>query len=205
MFNSGFPGPLLAESIAPRGDRIMRVIARLKPSVTIEAAQADMDTIVRNLAQEYKEDAGVTAYLVPAGQQIAGSVRPALLMLLGAVGFVLLIGCANLANLLLARSAAREREFAIGSALGAGNWDLMRQVLTESLLLSLSSGAVGILMAGWCVRYLRVLVASQIPRAQDISLDARSFFSPWDCRCLRDSLLACSRLCNRSRASLASR
>jgi putative ABC transport system permease protein len=167
------PWPSRAESIAPRGERFMRVIARLKPNVTIEAAQADMDTIVRNLAQEYKEDAGVTAYLVPAGQQIAGSVRPALLVLLGAVGFVLLIGCANLANLLLARSAAREKEFAIRSALGAGNWDLVRQVLTESLLLSLSSGAVGILMAGWGVRYLRVMVASQIPRAQDISLDAR--------------------------------
>jgi putative ABC transport system permease protein len=167
------PWPSRAESISPRGERFMRVIARLKPSVTIEGAQADMDTIVRNLGQEYKEDAGVTAYLVPAGQQIAGSVRPALLVLLGAVAFVLLIGCANLANLLLARSAVREREFAIRSALGAGKWDLMRQVLTESLLLSLSSGAVGILMAGWGVRYLRVLVASQIPRAQDISLDAR--------------------------------
>ena len=166
------PWPSRAESIAPRGNRFMRVIARLKPSVTIEGAQADMETIARNLGQTYKEDVGVTAYLVPAGQQIAGSVRPALLVLLGAVGFVLLIGCANLANLLLARSAAREKEFAIRSALGAGNWDVARQVLTESLLLSLSSGAVGILMAGWGVRYLRMMVASQIPRAQDIGLDA---------------------------------
>ena len=77
-----------------------------KPGVTIERAQADMNTIAGRLAQEYKEDAGVTSYLVPAAQQITGSVRPALLVLLGAVSFVLLIGCANLANLLMARSAA---------------------------------------------------------------------------------------------------
>ena len=165
------PWPSRAESIAPRGERFMRVIARLKPGVTTEHAQADIDTIARRLGQEYKEDAGVTAYVVPAGRQITGSVRPALLVLLGAVGFVLLIGCANLANLLLARSAAREREFAIRLALGAGKWDLVRQVLTESLLLSLSSGIVGILVAGWGVRYLRVIVAAQIPRAQDIGLD----------------------------------
>src|SRR5271167_2927778 len=125
----------------------MRVIARLKPNVTIEGAQADMDTIVRNLGQEYKEDAGVTAYLVPAGKQITGSVRPALLVLLGAVGFVLLIGCANLANLLLAKSAAREKEFALRMALGAGHSDLVRQLMTESLLLSFLGGAMGTLLA----------------------------------------------------------
>src|SRR5947207_1431597 len=125
------------ESSAPRGARFMRVIARLKPGETIERAQADMDMIARRLAHEYKEDAGVTAYLVPAGQQITGSVRPALLVLLGAVGFVLLIGCANLANLLLARSTARQKEFAIRITLGARRSDLLRQLLTESLLLSL--------------------------------------------------------------------
>ena len=167
------PWPTRAESIAPRGDRFMRVIARLKPGATIKRAQADMDTIASRLAQTYKEDTGVTAYLVPAAQQIAGSVRPALLVLLGAVGFVLLIGCANLANLLLARSAAREKEFAIRAALGASHSDLVRQLLTESLLLSVFGGAVGILMAASGIRYLRVMVANQIPRAQDIGLDAR--------------------------------
>ncbi len=114
------PWPERAEATASRGDRFLRVIGRLRSGVTLESAQADMDTVTPRLAQEYKEDAGVTAYLVPAGQQITGSVRPALLVLLGAVGFVLLIGCANLANLLLARSAAREKEFAIRSGAGCG-------------------------------------------------------------------------------------
>ncbi|HEY6926834.1 MAG TPA: ABC transporter permease, partial [Steroidobacteraceae bacterium] len=160
-------------SIAARGDRFMRVVARLKTGVTLERAQADMDTIARRLGQTYREDTGVTAYLVPAAVQITGSVRPALLVLLGAVGFVLLIGCANLANLLLARSAAREKEFAVRRALGAGRWTLARQLLTESLLLSLLGGAVGILLAACGVRYLRLILATQVPRAQEIGLDAR--------------------------------
>ncbi len=166
------PWPVRAESLAPRGSRFMRVIARLKPGVTFQGAQADMDTIARRLEREYREDKGVTAYLVPAGQQITGSVRPALLVLLGAVGFVLLIGCANLANLLLARSAAREKEFAIRTALGASRFRLVGQLLTESLLLSLLGGAFGLLLAGWGIEFLRTLAATEIPRAQDIGLDA---------------------------------
>ena len=166
------PWPERAVTTAARGDRFLRVIARLKPSVTLGTAQADMNTITPRLAQEYKDDAGVTAYLVPAGRQITGSVRPALLVLLGAVGFVLLIGCANLANLLLARSAAREKEFAIRAALGAGHSDLVRQLLTESLLLSFLGAAIGILLAAWGTRYLRAMIVDQIPRAQDIGLDA---------------------------------
>src|SRR5437773_4903465 len=161
------PWPFRAESSAPRGARFMRVIARLKPGGIIERAQADMDMIAHRLAQEYKEDAGVTAYLVPAGRQITGNVRPALLVLLGAVGFVLLIGCANLANLLLARSAAREKEFAIRAALGASHADLARQLLTESLLLALLGGSVGMLIAIWGIQYLQVTVAGQIPRAEE--------------------------------------
>jgi putative ABC transport system permease protein len=167
------PWPARTESTASRGARFLRVIARLKPGATIERAEAEMDAIASRLAQSYKEDAGVAAYLVPARDQIAGSVRPVLLVLLGAVGFVLLIGCANLANLLLARSAARDKEFAIRAALGARRSDLVRQVLTESLLLALLGGAAGILMAVWGMGYLRTVVESQIPRAQDIGLDAR--------------------------------
>src|SRR5207247_747316 len=104
------------------------------------------------------------------GAMLAGF--SALLVLLGAVAFVLLIGCNNLVSLLLARSAAREKEFAIRAALGADRWDLVRQLLTESVLLSVLGGAAWILIAAWAVRYLRVMVANQVPRAQDISLDA---------------------------------
>jgi putative ABC transport system permease protein len=167
------PRPDSAVATAARGDRFLRVIGRLKPGVSLGSAQADMDLITPRLAREYKEDAGVSAYLVSAGEQITGSVRPALLVLVGAVGLVLLIGCANLANLLLARSAVREKEFAIRTALGAGHSDLVRQLLTESLLLSLVGGAIGALLASGGIRYLRAIVANQIPRAQDIGLDAR--------------------------------
>ena len=147
--------------------------AMIKPGVSKARAAADMDTVAGRLAQTYREDSGVTVYLVPAGQQITGSVRPALLVLLGAVGFVLLIGCANVANLLLARSAAREKEFAVRAALGAGRSRVMRQLLTESVLPSVLGGAAGVLLAAAGVRYLRLVLATQIPRAQDINLDGR--------------------------------
>jgi predicted permease len=165
------PWPSRVESLAPRGSRFMRVIARLRPEMSIHRAQADIDRITSRLARAYKEDAGVTAYLVPAGQQITGSARPALLVLLGAVAFVLLIGCANLANLLLARAAARGKEFAIRTALGAGRSRLVRQLLTESLLLSFFGSALGILLTGWAIRYSRTMLVNRIPRAQDIGID----------------------------------
>jgi putative ABC transport system permease protein len=132
-----------------------------------------MDTIAGRLSQTYRDDSGVTTYLVPAEQQIAGNVRPALLVLLGAVGFVLLIACANVANLLPVRSAARETEFAVRAALGAGRSQVLRQLLTESVLLSILGGCAGVLLAACGVRYLRLVLASQIPRAQEIGLDAR--------------------------------
>ncbi len=165
------PWPARAETTAERGDRFLRVVARLKPGLSMERAAADMDTVARRLQQTYREDSGVTVYLVPAGQQITGGVRPALLVLLGAVGFVLLIGCANVANLLLARSASREKEFAVRAALGAGRSRVVRQLLTESVLLSVLGGAAGVLLAAGGVHYLRLILAAQIPRAQDINLD----------------------------------
>ena len=170
------PWPARAEAMAQRGDRFLRVVARIKPGVTIASAQADMDTIARRLAQTYHDDAGVSAYLVPAERQIVGSVRPALLVLLGAVGFVLLIGCANVANLLLVRSAAREKEFAVRAALGAGRSQVVRQLLTESALLSVLGGTAGVLLAACGVRYLRLILTTQIPRAQEIGLDTRVLF-----------------------------
>jgi putative ABC transport system permease protein len=139
--------------------------------VSKQSAQADMTAIALRLSGQYEEDKGVTTYLVPAQEQITGNVRQALWILLAAVGLVLLIACANLANLLLARSAAREREFAVRTALGAERSRLIRQSLTESLLLSLLGGVVGMLLAAWGMGYLRVFAAHQIPRAQDIGID----------------------------------
>ncbi|MGA7925725.1 MAG: ABC transporter permease [Candidatus Sulfotelmatobacter sp.] len=154
-----------------RDQRFMRVIARLKPGVTAQRAQVEMETLTHRLEQEYPEDRGATAYLVPAEQQIVGAIRPALLVLLGAVSFVLLLACTNLASLLLARSAGRAKEFAVRMALGASRGRLIGQLVTESLLLALLGGALGVLLAGWGTALLRMLAAKDVPRAQDIHID----------------------------------
>jgi putative ABC transport system permease protein len=127
-----------------------QVVARLRDGATLGQARADVSTIARRLHQEYKPDIDMTdASVVPLRSSLTASVRPALLVLLGAVGFLLLVGCANVANLLLARAAAREREVAIRAALGAGRARLMRQFLAESLQLSLAGGGLGSLLAIW--------------------------------------------------------
>jgi putative ABC transport system permease protein len=138
----------------PRG-RYMSAIARLKPGVAITEAQAQMDTIASGLTTEFPQfDTGWSTLVVPMHREISGDLRPALFVLTGAVGFVLLIACANVANLLLARGATRQREIAIRSALGAGRFRVARQLLTESLVLCVLGGGLGLLVAQWGLELL---------------------------------------------------
>ncbi|MFY9530632.1 MAG: ABC transporter permease [Candidatus Acidiferrales bacterium] len=148
-------------------------IGRLRPSVTIEQARADMDGVTRGLAAAYPEtDKGISAKVASLKEEMVGKIQPILFVLLGAVGFVLLIACVNVANLLLARSTGRTREFAIRAALGAGQGRLLRQLLTESVLLSVAGGGLGLVVAGWCTRAALGVLPTALPRAEEIRLDA---------------------------------
>jgi len=152
----------------------LHAIGRLKPGVTMAQAQSDLDRVMRNLAATFPEanrDNG--AALVPLKQRLVGDVGSILWMLLGAVGFVLLIACVNVSNLMLARSTGRAREFAIRAALGAGRWRLLRQSLTESVLLALAGGGLGLLLAGLCTRVAISTLPTALPRANEIGLDFR--------------------------------
>ena len=151
-----------------------RAIGRLKPGVTLSAAKADMNQVARNLAATYPDaDKGAGIHLMPLKEDVVGDVEPFLWVLLGAVGFVLLIACVNVANLQLARSSARGREFAIRAALGAGQSRVVRQLLTESVLLGLAGGAIGLLLAGWGTRAAIRILPETLPRAQGVGLDGR--------------------------------
>ena len=160
---------------SPRGNYSFRAIGRLKDGATLEQAQADLSAISARLAQLYPDtnrDKG--ARLVPLKTRITESSRPQLLILLGAVALVLLIACANVANLLLARAAQREREMALRGALGASRGRIVRQLLTESLLLSFAGAALGLAAASWCVRLTQSTTWLPIPRQNSIRLDAAS-------------------------------
>jgi putative ABC transport system permease protein len=148
------------------------VVGRLKPGVTPEQSAAEVETIGRNLAKQYPDangEIGMTTY--PLLEAMVGDIRGAVLVLLGAVGFVLLIACTNVANLLLARAAARESEIAVRTALGAGRGRLVRQLLTESLLLSIIGAGVGLLLAVWGVDLLVRLKPAGIPRLDNVRVD----------------------------------
>jgi predicted permease len=147
-------------------------IGRLKPGIAIGEARADFAGITQNLAAAYPEvDKGIGAALIPFKQWMVGDVQPFLIVLFCAVGFVLLIACANIANLLLARSTGRAREFAVRAALGAGKSRLIRQLLTESVLLAIMGGAVGLLLAGWGMRAALGALPATLPRAGEIHID----------------------------------
>jgi predicted permease len=149
-------------------------IARLKPAVTIEQARADMAVVTQNLAGTYPDfDRGLGATLDPLKEYVVGNARPTLLVLLGAVGFVLLIACVNVANLLLARATSRTQEFAVRAALGAGHWRVLRQVLAETTLLALGGGVLGWLLASWGMRGALALLPISVPRAGDVAMDTR--------------------------------
>jgi putative ABC transport system permease protein len=155
-----------------RGNHGMRVIGRIKPEFTVEQAQEEMKQISAALDQEfYKFGFGIN--IVPLHGHVVKTVRPMLWVLLGAVGFVLLIACANVANLLLARAVAREKEIAIRTALGAGRWRLIRQLLTESVVLATVSGAIGLLLAYLGLKALIAIAPDNVPRLNEMSIDAR--------------------------------
>ena len=157
---------------ANRSNHNYEVIARLKDGVSLKQAQAEMDTISARLAQQYPaDDKGWGAVLIPLREELTGDVRPALLMLLGAVAFVLLIACANVANLALAKTVGRKKEMAIRAALGASRGRVTRQVLTESLILGLAGGVAGLMLAQFGIELIVKFLGDQLPKGTEILLD----------------------------------
>lgn len=151
----------------------LTVIARLKPEVSIEQARAEMTTLCKNLADEYPDtNENWTAQLTPLNDLVTTDIRPALQLLSGAVGFLLLIACANVASLLIVRGIARQQEFAVRIAIGAGRWRLMRQLITESVLLCLAGGLLGVLLSVWCVDAVRQFVPPDVPRLREVSVNS---------------------------------
>src|SRR5438045_1508358 len=174
------PVAFTKDDLASRGSRGLGVVARLKPGATIAQAQAEADTIVANWHKQfpdyYEPSTKFGATIYPLHDLVIGGMRPALMILLGAVGMVLLIACANLTTMLLARSGAREREFAIRLALGAGRMQLVRQMLSESILLAIAGALGGVVLAIWGLDLLRSIGTQTVPRLAEVNLDLRVLF-----------------------------
>ncbi len=163
------------DHLESRGLRSYSVVARLKPNVSLGQAQAELDTVVANwyhrFPDSYPPATKFGSSFYPFHDQVIGGMRTALFILSGAVAFVLLIACANLATMLLARTTSRERELAIRVALGAGRWRLVQQLLTESVLLALSGAVLGVLLSLWALEFLKGIGASTIPRLVEVNVD----------------------------------
>ena len=174
------PLPLGADAVKNRGDENYNIMVRLKPGVSVKQAQADIDVIASRIREKDKRDASFGMHVVGLQEQVVGDVRRALLVLLGSVGLVLLIACANVANLLLTRAAGREKEVAIRTALGAGWQRIARQLFTESVLLGLLGGAAGLLVAQLSIYVVRTMNPGNIPRLEDIAINGGgSGFHAW--------------------------
>jgi predicted permease len=171
------PFPLGPKATGIRTHEDYNILGKLKKGVTVAQAQAEMDTITARLRCDYPEsyppNGGLTFGIVPLLEQVVGDVRLALLILLGAVGFVLLIACANVANLFLSRAVARQQEIAIRAALGASRGRIIRQLLTESLLLGLCGGALGVILCVGGLNWIHVLGTKSVPRLADVGIDGR--------------------------------
>jgi predicted permease len=165
------PFPLGPDAAQARGDENYNLLVRLKPGVTVKAAQADIDIIASRIREKDKRDRTYGMTVVGLLDQVVGNVRRALLVLLGSVALVLLCACVNVANILLTRSAARERQIAIRTALGAGWQRLIRQLLTESILLSLLGAGAGLLLAKWSLQVMRAINPGNIPRLEEIGIN----------------------------------
>jgi putative ABC transport system permease protein len=162
----------ITNEMRTRHGRFMTVVARLKPEASVEQAKTEMIAIGARLEEQYHDfNANWGVNVVPLRTQFTGELRPALLILLGAVGFVLLIACANVANLLLARAAARQREMAVRTAIGADRWRIIRQLLTESILLSIAGGIAGLLLAWWGTDMLVSLSPRELNELQQAKIN----------------------------------